>query len=86
MCGNEAYIILLSEEARNRDIIKPTIESVPNLFTLNFFLTSFPPGQRIDIQRYDTIPAALISQFASRIKKIITKAYDGESYIIWQRA
>ena len=83
---NEAYIILLSEDAGNRAIIKPTIESVPNPFTLNFFLTSFPPDQRIDIQRYDSIPTALIYQFASRIQKIITKAYDGESYIIWQRA
>jgi hypothetical protein len=83
---NEAYIILLSQDAGNRDIIKPTIESVPNPFTLNFFLTSFPPNEHLHIQRYDTIPTALIHQFAAGIQKIITKAYDGESYIIWERA
>jgi hypothetical protein len=81
---NEAYLILFQEDA-GKEIVRDTISCIPTGHYLNFFMTSFPPGERIDIQRYDTIPAALIYQFVARVEKIVTKAYDGESYIVWDR-
>lgn len=82
--GEETYLLLYPEDAKT-ELIDATLHSVPTGHYLNFFMTSFSSGEKIKIKKFGKITEDILRQFALRVEKIVTIAYDGESYIVWQK-
>lgn len=81
---NEVYLFLQQEHAGTKRIHR-TLRLVPSFGIFNFFLTSFPPGETKKLNRFEFISKDILRQFAIRTEKIFTSAYDGESFVFWEK-
>jgi hypothetical protein len=81
---DEVYLFLQPVHAET-ERVQRTLRLVPSFGIFNFFLTSFPPGESKELNRFEFVSKDLIHEFAARTEKIFTSAYDGESFVFWQR-
>jgi hypothetical protein len=82
--GDDVYLFLQPKHNKI-DRIRRAFNSLPVSGVCSFFLTSFPPGTKPKLKKFEFMSEDLLRQFAARTEKIFTSAYDGESFVFWQR-
>lgn len=82
--NDDVYIFLQPEHAGTEKILG-SLRVIPAFGIFNSFLTSFPPVEVKTLKQFEFMSEDLLRKFASRTEKIFTSAYDGESFIFWQK-
>ena len=80
----DVYLFLLHKHAKTQRIME-TISLPPAFGILNSFLTSFPPDAKPKLKKFTFMSEDILHQFAARTEKIFTSAYDGESFVFWEK-